>query len=62
MRNSGGGRAIFPEFQVELFPWLDDCMAMDIDTPEDYEKMKAVLSGGGHKKLASLYNNTKLEN
>jgi hypothetical protein len=36
MRNSGGGRAIFSEFQVELFPWLDDCMAMDIDTPEDY--------------------------
>jgi len=26
---------------VELLPWLDDCMAMDIDTPEDYEKLKA---------------------
>lgn len=36
-----GGRAIFSEFQVELFPWLDDCMAMDIDAPEDYEKLKA---------------------
>ncbi len=36
-----GGRAIFSEFRVELFPWLDDCMAMDIDTPEDYEKLKA---------------------
>ena len=36
-----GGRAIFSEFQVELLPWLDDCMAMDIDTPEDYEKLKA---------------------
>ena len=36
-----GGRAIFSEFQVELFPWLDDCMAMDIDTPEDYEKLRA---------------------
>ncbi len=36
-----GGRAIFSEFQVELFPWLDDCMAMDIDNPEDYEKLKA---------------------
>ena len=60
MRNSGGGRAIFSEFQVELFPWLGDCMAMDIDTPEDYEKLKAVLSG--HKNLSSLYNNSKLEN
>jgi len=36
-----GGRAIFSEFQVELLPWLDDCMAMDVDTPEDYEKLKA---------------------
>ena len=36
-----GGRAVFSEFQVELLPWLDDCMAMDIDTPEDYEKLKA---------------------
>jgi molybdenum cofactor cytidylyltransferase len=36
-----GGRAIFSEFRVELLPWLDDCMAMDIDTPEDYEKLKA---------------------
>jgi len=36
-----GGRAIFSEFQVELLPWLDDCMAMDIDTPEDYVKLKA---------------------
>lgn len=36
-----GGRAIFAEFQVELLPWLDDYMAMDIDTPEDYEKLRA---------------------
>lgn len=36
-----GGRAITSDFQVELLPWLDDCMAMDIDTPEDYEKLKA---------------------
>lgn len=36
-----GGRAIFSDFQVELLPWLDDLMAMDIDTPEDYEKLRA---------------------
>ena len=36
-----GGRAIFSEFQVEHLPWLDDCMALDIDTPEDYEHLKA---------------------
>ena len=39
-----GGRAIFSEFQVEYLPWLDDCMALDIDTPEDYEKLKACYS------------------
>lgn len=36
-----GGRAITSEFQVELLPWLDDCMALDIDTPEDYQALKA---------------------
>lgn len=41
-----GGRAIFSEFQVELLPWLDDCMALDIDTPEDYEKLKACYTQG----------------
>lgn len=39
-----GGRAIFSEFKVEYLPWLDDCMALDIDTPEDYEKLKACYS------------------
>lgn len=41
-----GGRAIFSEFQVELLPWLDDLMAMDIDTPEDYERLKACYTSG----------------
>lgn len=36
-----GGRAIFSDFQVELVPWLDDLMALDIDTPDDYERLKA---------------------
>ncbi len=44
MTGDQGGRAIFSEFQVEYFPWLDDCMALDIDTPEDYEKLKACYS------------------
>jgi molybdenum cofactor cytidylyltransferase len=36
-----GGRAIVGEFPVELLPWLDDRMAMDTDTPEDYEALKS---------------------
>jgi molybdenum cofactor cytidylyltransferase len=39
-----GGRAIFSEFQVEFLPWLDDWIGMDIDTPEDYEKLKVRYS------------------
>lgn len=31
-----GGRQIMSECPVVLFPWLDEMMALDIDTPEDY--------------------------
>ena len=41
VKGDQGGRAIFSEFQLDLLPWLDDCMALDIDTPEDYERLKA---------------------
>jgi len=44
VRGDQGGRAIFSEFQVELLPWLDECMVLDIDTPEDYEWLKACYS------------------
>lgn len=36
-----GGRAIMSEFRVEYLPWLDGFMAKDIDTPQDYELLKA---------------------
>jgi len=34
-----GGRQIMSECPVVLFPWLDEMMAMDIDTLEDYRRV-----------------------
>lgn len=34
-----GGRKIFSECPNLLLPWLDDWMAKDVDTPENYEEL-----------------------
>jgi len=34
-----GGRAIFHKYQVEYLPWHDDRMLLDVDTPENYERL-----------------------
>ena len=34
-----GGRAIFHKYQVEYLPWHDDRMLLDVDTPEQYERL-----------------------
>lgn len=36
-----GGRAIFAKHKVEYLPWHDDILTFDVDTPADYEKLKA---------------------
>jgi molybdenum cofactor cytidylyltransferase len=35
-----GGRAIFSRYQIEYLPWHDDSLLFDVDTPEDYPRMK----------------------
>jgi len=35
-----GGRAIFGKHKVEYLPWHDDALLLDVDTPEDYERLK----------------------
>lgn len=35
-----GGRAIFSQFPVVLLEWLDDHMGEDIDSPEDYQRLR----------------------
>ncbi len=35
-----GGRAIFSKHQVSWLPWLDASLAIDVDTPEDYDRLR----------------------
>jgi molybdenum cofactor cytidylyltransferase len=37
-----GGRAIFDRHRVEYLPWHDDLLLFDVDTPEDYERLKGL--------------------
>ena len=34
-----GGRAIFHKHRVEYLPWHDDGLLLDVDTPEQYERL-----------------------
>lgn len=36
-----GARAIFKNHQIASFAWQDERLLLDIDTPEDYQKMTA---------------------
>lgn len=40
LRGDVGGRAIFGKYKVEYLPWHDDALLLDVDTPEDYERLK----------------------
>jgi molybdenum cofactor cytidylyltransferase len=35
-----GGRQIISACPHTTFPWLDDWMSRDIDTPEDYQQLR----------------------
>jgi molybdenum cofactor cytidylyltransferase len=34
-----GGRAIFSKYKVEYMPWHDDRLLLDVDNPEDYQRL-----------------------
>lgn len=34
-----GGRAIFPKYKVEYIPWHDDTLLLDVDKPDDYQRL-----------------------
>ncbi|MFZ1042280.1 MAG: selenium cofactor biosynthesis protein YqeC [Anaerolineales bacterium] len=34
-----GGRAIFSKYHVEYMPWHDDRLLLDVDKPEDYQRL-----------------------
>jgi molybdenum cofactor cytidylyltransferase len=37
-----GGRAIFDRHKVAYLPWHDESLLLDVDTPEDYERLKSL--------------------
>jgi len=39
-----GGRALFGKYKVEYLPWHDEALLLDVDTPEDYERLKKLIS------------------
>jgi molybdenum cofactor cytidylyltransferase len=42
LKGDVGGRALFGKYHVEYLPWHDDILLMDVDTPEDYERLKGL--------------------
>jgi molybdenum cofactor cytidylyltransferase len=40
LRGDVGGRAIFSKHQVVSLPWHDESLLADIDTPEDYRRLR----------------------
>ena len=42
LKGDAGGRALFGRYRVEYLPWHDDLLLLDVDTPEDYERLKSI--------------------
>ena len=42
-----GGRAVFSKYQVTYVPWHDARVLLDVDTPEDYQRLKALEDQSG---------------
>jgi len=40
VRGDKGGRAVFNRFEVHWLPWVDDRILMDVDTEEDFRRLK----------------------
>jgi molybdenum cofactor cytidylyltransferase len=41
LEGDAGGRAIFHKHKVERLPWHDDRLLLDVDTPENYQRLLA---------------------
>ena len=40
-----GARQLFSRFPVEWMPWYDDTLALDIDIPEDFQRLQQTFGG-----------------
>lgn len=41
LEGDAGGRAVFHKHRVEYLPWHDDRLLFDVDTPEQYRRLRA---------------------
>jgi molybdenum cofactor cytidylyltransferase len=39
LQGDQGGRAVFSQFQIEWLNWQDESILLDVDSPEDYQKL-----------------------
>lgn len=39
LKNEQGGRALFSRYRVNWVPWHDSSLLLDVDTPEDYQRL-----------------------
>ena len=46
LKGDVGGRGIFSKFSPSYLLWLDSNLLLDVDTPEDYERLIGLLSQG----------------
>jgi len=40
LRGDAGGRAVFSKYRVTYVPWHTASLLLDVDTPEDYARLK----------------------
>lgn len=46
LQGDTGGRALFSKYQLTWLPWHDEGLLLDIDQPEDYERLLAMADVG----------------
>jgi len=45
LSGDAGGRSLFSRYHVEWLPWQDEDILLDIDTPQDYQKLLSMGTG-----------------
>jgi molybdenum cofactor cytidylyltransferase len=45
LQGDQGGRAVFSKFSPMYMEWTDDRLLLDVDTPEDYERLMEIENG-----------------
>ncbi len=49
LRGDVGGRAVFSKYRVTYVPWHEASLLLDVDTPEDYQRLLAATQAGKHE-------------